>query len=61
MRKDRIGGAVSRGTHNLIIRRPGVNRFQRGVYVCECGEKFSGTNKYEKHRAVARKLEREAA
>lgn len=61
MRKDRIGGAVSRGSHNLIRSRRGQNRFQRGEHVCQCGAVFTGLNLYERHRALARKQERSAA
>lgn len=59
MRKDRQAGAVSRGTHNLARARLGINKYRRGRYICTCGESFTGVNAYERHRAIARREERE--
>lgn len=61
MRKDRQAGIVKRNTHNLASSVPGVNRWVPGIHTCDCGKEFSGLNAFERHRAEARKREREAA
>jgi hypothetical protein len=60
MRNDRTPGKGS-GTHSLIFARKGTNRFTRGSYVCKCGQKFTGLNAYELHRANERRNARKVA
>ncbi len=43
--------------HYIVSKKLGGNRWLPGDYLCACGERLTGMNKFEKHRADARKKE----